>query len=132
MSTRNTVISAALLAAGLVSASTLAAPAAPTPEASIPFIQHNSIRDWQANKQEGLWIQDTRRHWYYAQLMGPCFGLDYAWQIAFDTRSSGTLDKFSAIVVPREGRCQIRSLTRSEGPPKRKAKSAVLETEVEI
>lgn len=96
------------------------APAATTPpvQASIPFIDHRNLRDWQADGKEGLWIQDQRRNWYYAKLLGPCIGLDWAITIGFDAGgASGQLDKFSSIVVPNEGRCQITSLTRSEPPP---------------
>ncbi|MFO1503569.1 MAG: DUF6491 family protein [Steroidobacteraceae bacterium] len=99
-------------------------------EVSIPFVDHRNIRDWQADKRDGLWIQDQRRNWYYARLMSPCIGLDFALSIGFDTgRGSGQLDKFSSIIVPREGRCQITSLTRSDAPPPsgRKKKHKVVE-----
>ena len=94
------------------------ATAAPAVQASIPFIDHHNLRDWQADGREGLWIQDQRRSWYYAKLLGPCIGLDWAITIGFDTGGgSAQLDRFSSIVVPNEGRCQITSLTRSEAPP---------------
>ncbi|MEO6186599.1 MAG: DUF6491 family protein, partial [Steroidobacteraceae bacterium] len=94
-----------------------------------PFVDvGNSIRDWQADGRDGLWIQDVRRQWYYAQLLAPCMGLDFATGIGFDTRSGGSLDRFSQIVVPHEQRCQIMSLTKSDTPPparKKKKKAAV-------
>jgi Family of unknown function (DUF6491) len=102
---------------------------APIAEASIPFVNLGSIRDWQADKREGLWIQDTHRHWYYAKLMGPCLGLDFALSVGFDTRGSGTLDKFAAVIVPHEDRCQFRSMTLSDAPPKHKAKGKSLPIE---
>jgi hypothetical protein len=101
-------------------------------EVSIPFANHRNIRDWQADKDQGLWIQDERRNWYYAKLLGPCYNLDWALHIGFDTGGSSSLDKFSTIIVPdpaytrgREARCQFTSLTRSDAPPpkpKREAK----------
>ncbi|HXC59200.1 MAG TPA: DUF6491 family protein [Steroidobacteraceae bacterium] len=100
-------------------------------EASIPFVNHRNIRDWQADKDQGLWIQDERRNWYYAKLLGPCINLDWALSVGFETGgASATLDKFSAVVVPDEGfsrgnhqRCQFTSLTRSDPPPpKQKSK----------
>jgi Family of unknown function (DUF6491) len=93
-------------------------------QASIPFVNHGSIRDWQANKQAGLWIQDIHRRWYYAETMGPCFGLDFANSIGFDTKPMDTLDRSSSVIVPNEQRCQLKSLTRSEGPPPRNKRKA--------
>jgi hypothetical protein len=90
-------------------------------EASVPFANHGGIHNWRPDGDRGLWLQDTRRNWYYAKLMGSCWGLDFAEAIAFDTRPMGTFDRFSAIVVPREGRrCVVQSLTPSAGPVKDK------------
>jgi hypothetical protein len=108
---------AASLGAGMVAAEEKAAPTSAV-EASIPFVDHHNIRDWQADKNDGVWIQDQRRNWYYARVLGPCIGLDWALSIGFVTGGgSGQLDKFSSILVPNEGRCQITSLKRSEAPP---------------
>jgi hypothetical protein len=90
---------------------------APTTDVSVPFANHGGIRDWSADNDRGLWVQDAHRKWYYAKLMGPCTGLNFATSIGFDTRPIGTFDRFSTIVVPREGRCTIESLAPSEGPP---------------
>jgi hypothetical protein len=118
-------ISATLLTLGTATALSTGAGAAeeasksaPAVQASIPFIDHHNLRDWQADGRDGLWIQDQRRNWYYAKVLGPCIGLDWALTIGFDTGSaSGQLDRFSSLIVPREGRCQITSLTRSDPPP---------------
>jgi Family of unknown function (DUF6491) len=96
------------------------ASASSAPQASIPFVQHGGIRSWRADHNRGLWIQDTHRRWYYAKLLGPCFGLNFATSVGFDTRPFGTFDRFSDIVVPREGRCRVHSLTASDGPPRKK------------
>lgn len=131
-------LAASLLALGAtatLSAGALAAegePAAtplPAVQASIPFVDHHSIRDWQADGKDGLWVQDLRRNWYYAKLLGPCIGLDFALSIGFDTGPSNQFDKFSSILVPREGRCQVTSFTRSDPPPpsvKKKKKNKVI------
>jgi hypothetical protein len=131
MNTVRTHIRAGLLASLVVSSLAGAAtPTTPTAEASIPFINLRSIRDWQADKREGIWIQDTRKQWYYAKLMGPCVGLDFALSVGFDTRGSGTLDRFSTVIVPDEDRCPIRSLARSDAPPpKEKKKQAEVSAE---
>jgi Family of unknown function (DUF6491) len=100
------------------------APSSKAPEASIPFVQHGGIRDWATDGDRGVWIQDVHRNWYYARLMSPCFGLSFATRLGFDTRPMGDFDRFSSVIVPREGRCQVQSLVPSDGPP-RKQKSSV-------
>jgi len=137
MKTLRIALSAGLLALGAATSLPILAaegatplPAAPAVQASIPFVDHNSIRDWQADGKDGLWVQDQRRNWYYAKLLGPCIGLDFAITIGFDTGPSNQLDKFGSIVVPREGRCQITSFTRSDAPPpsvKKKKKNKVVD-----
>lgn len=100
-------------------------------EVAIPFVNHRNIHDWQADKDQGLWIQDERRNWYYAKLLGPCYNLDWALHIGFDTGPSNSLDKFSTVVVPDPNysrghlqRCQITSLTRSDAPPPKEKRDA--------
>jgi hypothetical protein len=94
------------------------------PEASIPFVQHGGIHDWQADDRKGVWIQDRRRQWYYASFNAPCLGLDFALTIGFDAGTMGVLDRFGYIIVPEHDRCPIKSLTRSENPPPAKKKKA--------
>jgi Family of unknown function (DUF6491) len=108
--------------AGIASASEQAPNAAL--EVSIPFIGHGTIKDWQPDKRQGLWIQDEHHRWYYARLKEPCWGLDNAETIALDTRPGGPFDRFSSIIVPHEERCHLQSLVRSDPPPK-KVKRAV-------
>jgi Family of unknown function (DUF6491) len=122
----------ALLALGIAaSAGAADKPIDLSAQATIPFVNHGGIRDWRADNLDGLWIQDIHRQWFYAQTMGACIGLDFAWTIGFDTRPMGTLDRFSSILVPHESRCPIRSLTRSDAPPpkvkkgKTKAEAAI-------
>ncbi len=91
------------------------------PQASIPFVNHGGIWDWRADGDKGLWVQSNNRQWYYAKFMGPCLGLDFANSVGFDARPMGTFDRFSAVVVPRWGRCQVQSLELSDGPPSKKA-----------
>ncbi len=108
----------ALAAAAALAAGAIAEGAPKPAEVSIPFVDQHNIRDWQAHGTEGVWIQDQRREWYYAKLLGPCIGLDWALSIGFITGGgSGQLDRFSSILVPGEGRCQMTSLTRSDPPP---------------
>jgi hypothetical protein len=85
-------------------------------DASIPFANSIGINDYKADGNQALWIQDQRRNWYRAELMGSCTGLDFAQRIGFITRGTSTFDKFSQILV--DGRtCQVDSLVTSAGPP---------------
>ena len=113
-------LAAAAMAAALSLTPVMAdepADTASSPEVTIPFANQGGIRDWHADRDRGLWIQDIHNKWYYATVMSPCVGLNFANSIGFDTRPQGTLDKFSTIVVPGEGRCTIQTLRASGAPP---------------
>jgi hypothetical protein len=118
----STLAVGALVALSLGSA--FAADSAAQPQASIPFANHGGIWNWQADGDKGLWVQSNNRRWYYARFMGPCIGLDFADSVGFDTRPMGTFDRFSAVVVPRWGKCQLQSLELSDGPPKHRNREA--------
>lgn len=109
-------LGAALLA---VAGAVFASEATTSRAASIPFANHGGIRDWKADHDQGLWVQDIHRQWYYAKLMAPCTGLNFAQTIGFDTHPLGRFDQFSSIVVPGAGggRCAVQSFTLSGAPP---------------
>lgn len=88
------------------------------PQASIPFVNHGGIRNWQATDSRTLFVQDSRRQWYRATLFSPCFDLPFAIAIGFETRGIDRFDKFSTVRVGRD-RCQVSSLTPSDAPPSR-------------
>ena len=93
------------------------------PETSIPFIDlKSSIITWEADGEQGLWIQDIRKNWYYAKTFGRCDGLEFAVQIGIKTRTMNTLDRNSDIVVPNSvtGTCALQSFTKSDPPPSEK------------
>jgi hypothetical protein len=119
---RTTLLAAAMI---LGSAITLAADGKATKpaaeQATIPFLSlKQSIREWQADGDNGIWIQDARKQWFYAELQGPCPGLSFAMAVGFEAKTSNTLDRFGSVIVPREGRCQIHSFVKSEAPPDQK------------
>ena len=92
-------------------------------EASIGFInQRQSIKSWQADGMDGLWIEDARGQWYYATMFAPCEGLDFAFSLAFETKTTSSLDKFGSVVVPDVRRCAFSSLTKSDAPPEKEKK----------
>lgn len=90
-------------------------------EASIPFVNMGSIRDWRADGDSALYVQATGGKWYHATLMGPCTDLPFADAIGIETRGVDTLDHFGTIIV-RHRRCAIQSFVAS-APPPRKSKS---------
>ena len=85
------------------------------PQAKIPFVQYDNIRDFDAVDDETVYLQAQNRQWYRADLIGPCIGLEFATGIGVDARPSGTLDRFSTLIVDGQ-RCQISSLSPSESP----------------
>lgn len=109
------------LAGVLLTGTIMAGPAAAKgpPEASIPFTNHGSIDNWQADGRDALYVQGLGRQWYHATLMAPCQELPFANAIGFETRGTNDFDRFSTIVV-RGQRCPVKSVVRS-GPPPRKA-----------
>jgi hypothetical protein len=113
----------------LTAAAAVASPAASKPrpappvigqEARIPFASMGGIRSFHADGDEIVYLQDYRRRWYRAELIGACPDLMWAFRIAIDTRGSSTFDRGSALLVGHD-RCMIGSLTNS-GPPPPKAK----------
>lgn len=95
-------------------------------EASIVFPSDSSIRNWQADRSRGIWIQDRRGNWYYGTFAGYCRDVDFAQAIGVETRGAGRLDRFASILVRGE-RCQLSSFVTSEGPPSKKDKKAAKE-----
>lgn len=112
---------AAALAAAPVGVALATSAVQKTPEASIPF---GLIRDWQADRDNGMWIQAYSRKWYYAQFMGRCLGLNFATAVGFDTRYQSSFDRWSSVFVPGYGRCPIKTFTLSDGPPRKQKKLA--------
>lgn len=89
---------------------------APPAEASLAFARKN-IWNWEADGQQGIWVQDIGHQWYYGKFMAPCIDLPFREGLDFRFGPSGELDKFSAIVIRHEPPCNFISFTRSDGPP---------------
>ncbi|WP_242446116.1 DUF6491 family protein [Sphingopyxis lindanitolerans] len=117
------------LAAALLSLSANAAaaePAAPRAlgvETGITFPSNATIRTFQADGDDGVWIQDSRRNWYYATFFSPCRNIDFAQAIGVDTRGLSRLDKYATILV-RGDRCALSSFVTSAPPPTKKERKA--------
>lgn len=87
-------------------------------EARIPFVSFGSIRTFRTAGEDVIYLQDTRRNWYRAELSGPCPGIERALRIGVDSRFGSTVDSGSTLLVDGQ-RCPIHSLVRSEKPPRR-------------
>jgi hypothetical protein len=110
-----------LISLTLLAAATSALAEASAPAASIAFADHGGIYDWKADGTKGLWVQDRSRNWYYAVMMGPCSGLNFAETLGFATEPDGSLNQHSAVTF-KDGskilqRCQFKSFQRSAPPP---------------
>jgi len=88
-------------------------------EARIVFPNEGAIRNFEADGNDGIWLEDRQRRWYYADFIGGCQELNFAQAIGFDTRGASTFDQFSTIIVRGE-RCPIASLVTANKPLPRK------------
>ena len=88
-------------------------------EASIAFPAYGTVRNFEADGDDGIWIEDQRRDWYYAKLTGFCPDLDFVQAIAIDTRGTSRLDRYGAIIVNGQ-RCAFTSFVTAEKPVPRK------------
>lgn len=111
------LLMAAVLASAAFTAAQAQEPAKPA-EASIPFVNHGGIRDWQHDGRDAIYVQDQHRQWYRATLIAPCTDLPFADTIGFETRGLDRLDQYSTLIVKGQ-RCQLQSLVKSTPPPKR-------------
>nr|WP_315459429.1 DUF6491 family protein [uncultured Sphingorhabdus sp.] len=88
-------------------------------ETKINFPNQGAIRNFEADGNDGIWLEDRQRRWYYAEVLGGCQELNFAQAIGFDTRGSATFDKFSTIIVAGD-KCQVASLVTANKPLPRK------------
>lgn len=87
-------------------------------DASIPFMDSVGARDWRADGDSAIYVQDQRRNWYHAELIGPCTGLRFATRVGFVTRGTNTLDRFASVVVDGQS-CSFTNFVTSPAPPPR-------------
>ena len=88
-------------------------------ETSVDIRPAQPLYNFKADGDEGVWLQDFRKRWYYATIMGPCPGLGRAFGIGYDLRGSTGFDKSAKLTV--EGfHCALSSLVTSDVPPSKK------------
>jgi hypothetical protein len=86
-------------------------------EATIPFLNQNALNSWRADGQMGLWVQDSRKQWYYATLFAPCQGLEFTAQVGFRNKVLNQLNRDSEVLLSNGQRCSFSSLRKSDAPP---------------
>jgi hypothetical protein len=93
----------------------------PPNRAVIHFVDYGGIRNWRADNDQSLLIEAENGNWYKATFFGPCIGLRFANTIGFVSDASGSVDKFSSIVVREPAHmameCHFREFSQLPGPP---------------
>lgn len=100
----------------IVSAPAFAEQAKDAKEASVPFVNHHNIDDFQADGDQAVYLRVNGFDWYHAKLMGPCTQLPFAERIGVETQGTDTLDRYATLLVGHQ-RCQLTSLVKSAAPP---------------
>jgi len=126
---RKTILACALPALFLATTAS-AQQSGPTPgpksgeQATIPFFTQSDIRSFEPTGfGDGVYIQDSRRNWYYVSFFSRCDNLPWSIGVGFKTfPGAAQIDRGDTIFAGRE-RCQIANIVHS-GPPPVKAKKA--------
>lgn len=96
---------------------TIAEPHPAAASATAAFVNRAEMIKWVADGELGLWIQARDLKWFYARFTGVCQGVNSTNSLMFNTGASGNIDRTSSVTVPAGGRCRLRSLVPSGGPP---------------
>jgi hypothetical protein len=96
---------------------TIAEPNPAAARATAAFVNRTEMIKWVADGELGLWIQARDLKWFYARFTGVCQGVNSTNSLMFNTGASGNIDRTSSVTVPAGGRCRLRSLVPSGGPP---------------
>ena len=126
------MIALLLAAAPLTLAAQDAPPREVGVEGDISFPAYGGIRNFRADNDKGVWLEDRQRNWYYASFIGPCPEIRFAQGIGIDTRGSPRFDKFSRILVGKNS-CAIATLVTADKPlPEREQRRLRKEAEAEV
>lgn len=120
--------------AGLVTVLSTAALVEPNPAQardSTAFIKRDEMLNWLADHDRGLWIQMGEFKWFYARFADVCPGLSSTNSLVFDAPASGNIGRTSIVVGPGGGRCTIRAIAPSNGPPKNRNASVVAQPQTQ-
>jgi len=84
-------------------------------ESSVSFPAFGGIRNFRADDDRGVWLEDRQRKWYYAGFLGTCPEIRHAQAIGLETRGSARFDRFSKIIVGHDV-CAIATLVSADKP----------------
>jgi hypothetical protein len=109
---------AALALAGCASTREESSAADVTPQmaADSAELQTYRIRSWSAPDDRTLIVEALDGTRYKAELLAPCFGLNFANRIGFVNRGINQLDRFAGVVLPDGTRCSFRSFNEIVTP----------------
>lgn len=89
-------------------------PAAHSGEVRIPRM--GRFLEWRPDGNKALYIRAENGRWYHATLENRCPRLVTRSNVHFITASNGDLDRYSSVIA--DGwRCQVASISYSDGPP---------------
>lgn len=78
------------------------------------------LANWSAPDDHTLIFQARDGTQYRAEMLGPCFGLDYAPRIGFSNRGGfDHIDRFTSVVLPDGTRCSFQSFRKVVSPTSR-------------
>jgi hypothetical protein len=95
---------------------TASPPPPPSAETWIPYAGSDGIVEWKVSGPDALWVRSMMGGWYLVRTMAPCPRLRTANALGFIASPGDRLDRYSAILAEGQ-RCQLTSVTRSDGPP---------------
>lgn len=116
----SSLIAAGLAILALAGGLSVPAAAQDATETSLPFANQGGVRDWQADGDSKIYVQDASGKWYLATLAVPAPDLPFATKIGFETKGADRLDRFGVLIV-QGARYPLSSLVQS-GPPPAKPK----------
>jgi hypothetical protein len=79
-------------------------------------LQTYRIRSWSAPDDRTLIVEALDGTRYRAEMLAPCFGLDFATRIGFVNRGLNQVDRFAGVVLPDGTRCSFRSFNEIVTP----------------
>jgi hypothetical protein len=106
---------------------TIAEPNPAAARATAAFVNRAEVINWLADGERGFWIRARNLKWFYARFTGVCQGVNSTNSLVFNTHASGNIDRTSSVTVPAGGRCRLRSLVPSGGPPEKRNADVVLQ-----